>query len=116
MIRKRIFQIVENPPEGYLPGIIFSWFIMTVIGLNVLSVILETEIELYDRYLGNLLLLRAGFRHHLLRGICVTHLDVRGIQRLQSSIERQATFHADLFPFGGFGCHPSLFPAHAGYP
>ncbi len=45
-IRRRIYEIIQKAREGDRPGRIFNIFIMTLIFLNVLAVILETEAEL----------------------------------------------------------------------
>jgi voltage-gated potassium channel len=39
MIKKRIFEIIEKSEKDDLPGVIFDYFIITVIILNVVSVI-----------------------------------------------------------------------------
>ena len=41
-IKKRIYEVIESPAENPLPNKIFNIFIMTLITLNVTSVIIET--------------------------------------------------------------------------
>jgi voltage-gated potassium channel len=54
--KKRIFEILEIASAGDITSKIFDVFIMTLISLNVIAVILETEPSLasYKRFLIDL--------------------------------------------------------------
>jgi voltage-gated potassium channel len=49
-LKKRVYEFLEKAKEGDTAGLIFDWFIMTLISLNVLAVTLATVQSISFRY------------------------------------------------------------------
>ncbi len=48
--KKRVFEIISKAEDGDLASRIFDWFIMALIGLSILSIILESYVTIYIRW------------------------------------------------------------------
>ena len=49
-IKKRVYQIIEKSEPGYIPGKIFSVFIISLIFLNVVAIILSSITDIWLKY------------------------------------------------------------------